>query len=69
MVQEIAVRHKVHPNQRSTWKRQAVDGLGKVFSNGVEHARRDHQFEVRNLHAKIDEQTVERDFLARGLMP
>ena len=27
-IQEIASRHKVHPNQVSTWKRQAVDGLG-----------------------------------------
>ena len=52
MVQEIAARHKVHPNQVSTWKRQAVDGLGEVFSNGVDYARRDHQSEVRNLHAK-----------------
>ena len=30
-IQEIAARHKVHPNQVSTWKRQAVDGLGAVF--------------------------------------
>ncbi len=30
-IQEIASRHKVHPNQVSTWKRRAVDGLGEVF--------------------------------------
>jgi transposase len=66
-VQEIAAKHKVHPNQVSTWKRQAVDGLGEVFSNGVDRARRDHESDVRDLHAKIGELTVERDFLARGL--
>jgi transposase len=66
-VQEIAAKHKVHPNQVSTWKRQAVDGLGEVFSNGVDRARRDHECDVRDLHAKIGELTVERDFLARGL--
>ena len=66
-IQEIATKHKVHPNQVSTWKRQAVDGLGEVFSNGTDGARRDHESEVRNLHAKIGELTVERDFLARGL--
>ena len=33
-IQEIATRHKVHPNQVSSWKRQALDGLGTVFSNG-----------------------------------
>jgi transposase-like protein len=66
-VQEIASKHKVHPNQVSTWKRQAVDGLGAVFSNGAERAGRDHEAEVHELHAKIGELTVERDFLAAGL--
>ena len=51
-IQEIAAKHKVHPNQVSTWKRQAVDGLGEVFSNGAERNRRDHEEEVRDLHAK-----------------
>ncbi len=66
-IQEIAARHKVHPNQVSTWKRQAMDGLDEVFSNGSDHARRDHETEVHDLHAKIGQLTVERDFLARGL--
>ncbi len=66
-IQEISSKHKVHPNQVSTWKRQAMDGLGAVFSNGADRADRDHESEVRNLHAKIGELTVERDFLARGL--
>ena len=66
-VPEIAARHKVHPNQLSAWKRQAIDGLSEVFSNGVDRALRDHESEVRDLHAKIGELTVERDFLARGL--
>ena len=34
-LQEIASKHQVHPNQVSTWKRQAIEGLGEVFSNGV----------------------------------
>jgi transposase-like protein len=66
-VQEIAARHKVHPNQVSTWKRQAVDGLSEVFSNGADHEHQDHETEVRDLHAKIGQLTVERDFLAGGL--
>ena len=66
-IQEIAGEHKVHPNQVSAWKRQAVDGLCEVFSNGAERDRRDHEAEVRDLHAKIGQLTVERDFLARGL--
>ena len=62
-IQEIAARHKVHPNQVSAWKRQAMDGLGAIFSK----ARVDHEGEIHDLHAKIGQLTVERDFLARGL--
>jgi len=66
-IQEIATRHAVHPNQVSTWKRQAMDGLGEVFSSGGERAARDHEEEIEKLHAKIGQLTVERDFLAKGL--
>ena len=58
--------YKVHPNQVSTWKRQAMDGLGAIFSNGVDKVRVDHESELHDLHAKIGQLTVERDFLARG---
>ncbi len=66
-IQEIATKHKVHPNQVSTWKRQAIDGLGDVFSGGADRARSDHESEIKELHAKIGELTVVNDFLARGL--
>ena len=67
-IQEIAVRHKVHPNQVSTWKQRAVEeGMREVFSKGAERSRGDHEGEIRDLHAKIGELTVERDFLAKGL--
>ncbi len=66
-IQEIAARYKVHPNQVSGWKRQAVDGLGAIFSNGVDKVRVAYESEVNGLHAKIGQLTVERDFLAGGL--
>jgi transposase len=66
-IQEIATKHKVHPNQLSAWKRQAMDGLGEVFSNGTDRAGQDHEAEVHDLHAKIGQLTVERGFLAKGL--
>ena len=65
--QEIGSKHKVHPNQVSAWKRQAVDGLSEVFSNGADRERQDRESEVRDLHATIGRLTVERDFLAGGL--
>ncbi len=66
-IHEIATKHKVHPNQVSKWKRQAMDGLGEVFSNGPDRARQGHEEEIHDLHAKIGQLTVERDFLAKGL--
>jgi len=66
-VQEIAAKHEVHPNQVSAWKRQAVEGLGEVFSSGSEQRNRDREGEIRELHAKIGELTVERDSLSKGL--
>lgn len=66
-IHEIAAKHQVHPNQVSTWRRQAVDGLDAVFSNGAEAAHRDHEAEIERLHAKIGQLTVERDFLFKGL--
>ena len=65
-LQEIASKYQVHPNQVGAWKRQAIEGLGEVFSKGAEGRVRDHESEVRDLHAKIGELIVERDFLSRG---
>ena len=31
-IQEIAAKHQVHPNQVSTWKRRAVEGMADVFA-------------------------------------
>jgi len=40
-----------------------MDGLSAVFSNGADGTRRDHEAEIKELHAKIGQLTVERDFL------
>ena len=44
-----------------------MDGLGAVFSGGADKAGSDHEAEVHNLHAKIGQLTVERDFSSKGL--
>jgi transposase-like protein len=49
-VQEIAAKHKVHPNQVGDWKRRAIDGLGEVFSNGADRERQDRESEIHDLH-------------------
>ena len=65
-VQEIAARHQVHPNQVGTWKKQALEGLGTIFEAGPGR-NDDRDGEVRDLHAKIGELTVQNDFLAKAL--
>ena len=66
-IQEISSRYNVHANQVSNWKRQALDGLGTIFSTSSDKLRADREHEVHELHAKIGQLTVERDFLAKGL--
>ena len=66
-IQAVAAKHQVHPSQVSTWKRQAVEGLKEVFSNGRSKRKKNHEVMIRELHAKIGELTVERDFFLRGL--
>ena len=66
-VQAIAARFEVHPNQVSAWKRQAVESLGEVFSGSGPKRGADQEATIRDLHAKIGELTVERDFFLRGL--
>ena len=65
-IQEIAAKHRLHPNQVSTWKKQAVDGLSGVFSGGAS-PQGPSESEVNDLHAKIGRLAVENDFLAQGL--
>jgi transposase-like protein len=65
-IQEIAARHQVHPNQVGAWKKQALEGLGSIFEIGAARGD-DREGEVRDLHAKIGELTVQNDFLSKAL--
>ena len=67
-VQAIAARHELHPNQVSAWKRQAVDAVPDAFGKARRRKlAREHEAKIHDLHAKIGELTVERDFFRRGL--
>jgi transposase-like protein len=65
-VAELSREYGVHVNQIGAWKRQLLDGVVDVFESGSEK-RRDQDDVVKDLHAKIGELTVERDFLSRKL--
>jgi transposase len=65
-IQEIAAKYQVHPNQVSTWKRQAIDGMADLFSRGGKPSG-PSDVEIKALHAKIGRLSIENDFLAQGL--
>ena len=66
-VQAIASRHQLHANQVSAWKRQALDGLDGTFAGVSSKRAGEHEAKIRELHAKIGELTMERDFFLKGL--
>jgi len=64
-IQEIAAKHRLHPNQVNTWKKQAIDGLSGVFSDGGQ-PKGPSESEIKDLHAKIGKLAIENDFLRKG---
>jgi transposase-like protein len=64
-IAEIAAHREVHPNQVTAWKTQALENLEKIF--GAESSSGDDREKIRELHAKIGELSVERDFLSGAL--
>lgn len=60
---ELAEQFDVHPNQISDWKQQVLDGASTVF----EGPRKGKEPDIKELHAKIGELTLENDFLERAL--
>jgi transposase len=61
---ELASKYGVHPNQISTWKKQAKEGIVESFSGRKKRDGHDREAQIKELHAKIGELTVEKDFLA-----
>ncbi len=62
-VQALAAKHEYITNQVSTWKRQAVEGLGEVFA-GCRKSGSEAEALVKELYAKIDELAMEWDFFS-----
>jgi transposase len=63
---ELAEQFDVHPNQIQDWRRKLLDQAGQLFGRGS-HSPEEAEHKVKELHAKIGQLTMERDFLEQGL--
>ena len=63
---ELSEQFDVHLNQITTWKAQLESGAADVFGRGGGNAAQP-AVDVKSLHAKIGELTLENDFLEGAL--
>jgi transposase-like protein len=62
---ELAKQFDVHANQITAWKAQLLDGAASVF--GGERGSAEPAVDLKELHAKIGELTLQNDFLSGAL--
>ena len=63
---EIAAKHDIHPNLVQQWRRHAKESMPDLFSGKAAAHQKSREAEIKELHAKIGELTVEKDFLAKA---
>jgi transposase len=64
---QLAEHFDVHPNQITQWKVQLQDSAANVFGPGGGSGPAQPAVDVKSLHAKIGELTLENDFLEGAL--
>ena len=63
-ITELSSRYGVHATVIHRWKKEAIETMRSGFSGKQERQQNDHTVQIKELHAKIGQLTVERDFLA-----
>ena len=62
--QSFRAGHKVHAGMIHRWKKEALASMTLGFSGKQAKAHEDSAYEIKELHAKMGQWMVERDFLA-----
>lgn len=63
---ELADQYDVHANQITSWRTQLLEGAAEVFG-GESKPAAPPSVDVKELHAKIGQLTLENDFLSGAL--
>ena len=63
---QLAAHHDVHPNQITSWKSQLLENAAGIFGPGTVAGSADRE-RIKELHEKIGQLTVERDFFETAL--
>ena len=66
-IAQLADQFDVHPHQITTWKAQLEGGAADVFGSAGGTVQSAPPVDVKALHAKIGELTLENDFLEGAL--
>ena len=64
---ELSQQFDVHPNQITSWKAQLEGSAAGVFGPGSGNAAAQPAVDVKSLHAKIGQLSLENDFLEGAL--
>jgi transposase len=64
---ELAQVYDVHPNQITVWKAQLAEGAAGLFGGAASSGEPAPAVDLKTLHAKIGELTLENDFLSGAL--
>ncbi len=63
---ELATKYSLHPNMITNWKRQAINNMAETFSSKADRSKEIDEAQLKDLHAKIGQLIIERDFLAKA---